>query len=326
MQRLTFALLGGLALLSLAAPVYASQEGFAQWLEGFKAKAKAKGISEQVVNDAFADVVEDETVVRLDQKQPEVKINLSRYLKNTISERRITIGRDMLREHQEVLAKISAQYGVQPEYIIALWGIESDYGNNTGDFSVIQSLATLAYEGRRAKFFGEELLAALTVMQSENIPASDLVGSWAGAMGNCQFMPSTYLRFAADGNGDGKRDIWNSPEDTFASIASYLHSLGWNPQIGWGGKAKMPEGFAPSADGLKRGKTATSWHNQGVAFADSRTNMFPGDTNLYAIHPGSTERGMYLVTDNFKALLHWNRSRYFATAVGTLADAIGEQP
>ncbi|MES2983569.1 MAG: lytic murein transglycosylase [Pseudomonadota bacterium] len=313
-----------MALLAIPAAVSAQQsDGFPRWLETFRARALSEGISPAVVDDALGDVALDDSVVVLDQKQPETKITFSKYISNTISPRRIRIGRAMLQEHHAVLQKISRRYGVQPKYIVALWAIESDYGNNKGGFSVVQSLATLAYEGRRAAFFGDELIAALKILEAENLRADELTGSWAGAMGDCQFMPSTYLRYAVDGNGDGKRDIWNEPADVFASVAHYLNALGWNKKEGWGRAVSVPEGITIEQADLKQPHPASYWRARGFTY-EGGAAVPDTQATRYAMLPGTAEEGAYLVTDNFQALLQWNRSRYFATSVGMLADAIGE--
>lgn len=314
-------------LMVCALPLVASAQdadGFASWLVDFEARAVNEGLPSSVVQSALSGLALDDSVITLDQKQPERKITLTKYLDNTINARRIRIGREMMQEHRAVLKKISARYHVQPEYLVALWGIESDYGNHQGDFSVVQSLATLAYEGRRRDFFTGELLAALRVLVSEGMGPDQLTGSWAGAMGNCQFMPSTYLKYAVDGDGDGKRDIWNSVPDTLASIANYLHALGWQNDRGWGVKVDAPDGF--DHNDLKQPHMSGEWRKQGLHWHKGNGSIPGHSIPLYAIYAGQPEEGTYLVTDNYKAILEWNRSRYFATAVGTLADAIRNQP
>lgn len=268
MQWRSFAILSFLVVAMLGASARAQETTPEEWAASFKKTAIKQGISSDVVEAALTNFEPNETIVRLDRKQPEKKITLERYLENTITDRRIEKGREMLEEHAVLLAKISNEYGVHPNFIVALWAIESDFGRQQGSFSVVNSLATLAYDGRRAELFGKELISALRIIEAEKISSDELTGSWAGAMGNCQFMPSTYLHYAVDGDGDGHRDIWNSVPDTFASMANYLRAIGWN------GKQTDSEAFEK--------------------------------------------------TDNFDVLLKWNRSRYFATAVGTLAEAIGE--
>lgn len=325
--------LGALLMLLATAPISAQAEDFNSWLESFKIKAQRQGISEATLREAFIDLEPDDSVIALDRKQPEGQITLEKYLKNTISARRVRIGRAMLRENAAVLSEISKRYGVQPKYIVALWGIESDYGNYQGNFSVVQSLATLAFEGRRADFFATELMAALRIMEKEGISRDELTGSWAGAMGNCQFMPSTYLRYAVDASGDGKRDIWHSEVDTFASIANYLSSLGWDGSV----NAMEPEvvevgKFQADDATLDSARSATAWGKLGMMTISGSGNgqvmKLHGPRKLYGIYltkDDEAENKPTLVSENFKALLNWNRSRYFATAVSTLAEEINEE-
>jgi membrane-bound lytic murein transglycosylase B len=322
MQRLGLAMFGMLVVLMFGTAAHADEANFQEWLVGFKHKAKAAGVSPQVVDSAFEGISENEEVIKLDRKQPEKKISLRRYLNNTISERRIEKGRQMMGEYREILEQIGRKYGVQPKYIVALWAIETDYGSNTGGFSLVESLATLAYEGRRADFFSKELISALKIMEAEGLSADELTGSWAGAMGQCQFMPSTYLRYAADGNGDGKRDIWNNTPDVFASIANYLDALGWNDSLEWGYAVSVPADFKRGEANIKHSKPSSHWRARGL-MVDG--NPVGNDTTpLYAIYPDANAEDVLLVTENFQAILNWNRSRYFATAVGTLADQFGE--
>lgn len=322
MRRLSFFTL---LFLMAATDAYAQAlMPFDPWLEQFKQTAAREGISSAIIEDAFRDIEPDESVVTLDQKQPENKVSLTTYLKNTVNARRIKKGRALMREHHTLLKKVSARYGVQPEYIVALWGVETDFGHYKGDFSVIQSITTLAYEGRRADFFSRELLSALKLMEREKMTSAELQGSWAGAMGDCQFMPSTYLNYAADGNGDGHRDIWNNEADIFASIANYLHGLGWNPKEGWGHRIEVPDDFTMEEADIKHAKSIAEWRARGITYAGGKP--LPQSATLrYAMYPGTQEEGAYFVTENYQALLQWNRSRYFATAVGKLADKLREK-
>lgn len=322
-----------LLMVLAGASAHAQSTEFDSWLESFKTKAQRQGISPQTLNDALTGLETDDSVIALDRKQPEGQITLEKYLKNTISARRVRIGRAMLREHADVLGEISKRYGVQPKYIVALWGIESDYGNYQGNFSVVQSLATLAFEGRRADFFAAELMAALRIMDKEGISRDELTGSWAGAMGNCQFMPSTYLRYAVDASGDGKRDIWHNEADTFASIANYLSSLGWDGKVDTMEPEVVDAGQLQASDaGLGTARSASAWGKLGLVTVSGRGDgkaMRPdGTRKLYAIYLSKgdeAENKPSLVSENFKALLNWNRSRYFATAVSTLAEEINEE-
>lgn len=205
-----------------------SDAKFQAWVSDVKKEAVAQGISPKTVHDAFAAVSHNERVIQLDRKQPESKLTLEEYLAKTVTEQRINQGRELLAENKVILDGIAHKYNVPPQYIIALWGIETSYGNNTGGFSTIEALATLAYDGRRSDYFRGELMSALKIIDQGHIAVYDMEGSWAGAMGQCQFMPSSFLAYAVDHDGDGKRDIWNTEADVFASIANYLHSSGWN--------------------------------------------------------------------------------------------------
>lgn len=273
-------LAGGLCLLSACAQ--AGGESFSAWREQFSARAREAGITQSVVNHALADVEPQEYIISLDRKQPEDKLAYSKYVANTVNPRRIAEGRELMNENRDLLESIAQTYQVEPRFIVALMGMETDYGRHTGDYPVIDSLATLAYDGRRRDLFEGELIAALRIVQSGQWTEAELIGSWAGAMGNCQFMPSSYLKFAVDWDRDGKADIWNSLPDTFASIANYLHSSGWQRGIGWGKASSGPN----------------------------------------AIYPGEKEEGGFEVTSNFDVIMKWNRSRYFATSVGMLADEL----
>lgn len=310
------------AATALSARAEPSAE-FTAWTQQFKKKAVSEGIPQDVVDTAFDGLELDEMVIKLDQKQPEKKITLEKYLSNTINTRRINKGRDLLAENDQLLRDISNKYGVQANYIVSLWGIESDFGAHKGNFSVVRSLATLAFEGRRREFFSDELIAALKIIVAEKMDPSELTGSWAGAMGNCQFMPSTYLRYAVDADGDGHRDIWNSTPDALASIANYLRSLDWKDDRGWGVAVSFPDNFKEADANLKRGHTAEEWRTRGLEWSAPNAPFSNGMT-LYAIYTDQPNGVTHLVTDNFKATLQWNRSRYFATAVGTLADKLAE--
>lgn len=298
-------------------------DAFQPWLENFKQQAASQGISQPIIDEALTGIEPDPRVVTLDQKQPENTMTLEKYLSNTVTKRRIEKGREMLDEYRDTLNKIRNDYGVQPKYIVALWAMESNFGEQQGSFSVIRSLATLAYEGRRAEFFSKELIAALRILEDEHMVASELTGSWAGAMGGCQFMPSTYINHAADGDGDGHRDIWNDPADVFASIASYLHSLGWNDGKEWGFAAHFPEGFSEQQADISKARSVKELRKLGI-MSRNPSRLAHARGEYYAIYSRTPSDGAFLVTNNYKALLEWNRSRYFATAVGTLADAIGE--
>lgn len=298
------------------------EQPFGMWVEEFKKTAIAEGISEATVNEAMNNAEFIDRVIELDRKQPEGTLTLEQYLKNVVNAKRIKKGREMTRQHRSLLKKIGHEYNVQPQFIAALWGVETNYGSNTGGYSLVSSLATLAYEGRRADFFRDELIKVLRISESDHIPPGDIKGSWAGAMGQCQFMPSSFLNFAVDHNKDGKRDIWHTQQDVFASIANYLKQSGWNDKEGWGREVKLPEDFDMALADIKTAKPMSEWKKLGV----HRSNGKPlpaGDTPMSLAMVGEGEDAVpYLVTGNYKVLLKWNRSRFFATAVGQLSDRI----
>lgn len=300
-----------------------NNSSFDRWLDNVRRDARGQGISESVIDDALDGISPDEEVIRLDGKQPESRLTLQQYLDKIVTGKRVRQGREMLYKHGALLAGIGRKYHVQPRFIVALWGIETNYGKNTGGFSTIDALATLAYEGRRASFFRDELLAALTVLQQEHMDSDDMTGSWAGAMGQCQFMPSTFLKYAVDYNHDGKRNIWHNNGDAFASIANYLKSLGWDNHLGWGRPVKLPEHFNHRLADIAKEKTLKEWRALGVRKA-SGAPLPALNIPASLIFVGEGDDAVpYIIYGNYKALLKWNRSRYFATAVGMLADRIG---
>lgn len=216
-----------LAAILLPAFACASErEPFIAWLTDLREEAEQRGVSEYTFNRAMHGVEPLKRVIELDRRQPESTLSLEEYLDKTV-EPRIDEARALYAENLLLLREISQKYGVQPEYIVALWGMESNFGEQTGGFSVVQALATLAYDGRRSAYFRGELLDALTILEQGHIAPDDMLGSWAGAMGQCQFMPKSFLRYAVDYNGDGHKDIWDTKADVFASIANYLSSEGW---------------------------------------------------------------------------------------------------
>lgn len=301
---------------------------FGLWLRDLRQEAKTQGVSDKTLQATLSTIELDDRVITLDRKQPEGSITLAKYLKNTLAPLRVRQGRERFEDNQALLQKIGKEYGVQPRFIVALWGIETNYGTNTGGFDVIESLATLAYDGRRSDFFRGELINALKIIDQDHIAADEMQGSWAGAMGQCQFMPSTFLKFAVDHNKDGKHDIWNDEGDVFASIANYLHSLGWKENEGWGRPVVLPSSFDRSlidtSKAITQTKSISEWKKLGVRTSGGKP-LIDSDIQASLILIGEgDDAAPYLVYSNFKALLQWNRSRFFATAVGTLADRVGE--
>jgi membrane-bound lytic murein transglycosylase B len=314
-----------LLAITLCSPAFADDtdvdaDAFNSWLTQLRHDARDQGISQKTIDDALTDIAPIPDVIELDQKQPETTITLPEYLARIVSDKRVEQGRQLLQDNRELLDRVSKQYGVQPQYIVALWGIESNFGAHQGDYGIVESLATLAYDGRRADFFRGELLKALKILDEGDISLADMKGSWAGAMGQCQFMPSSFLNFAVDFDNDGKRDIWNDQADVFASIANYLHSSGWSNSVGWGSSADLPDNFDQSLADIKNSKSYSKWKRMGV---NASVEGADDDTDTYVIMVGDGGDAMpFMITENYKVLLKWNRSRYFATAVGMLADQI----
>lgn len=301
-----------------------SEAGFQQWVSSFKQRAESQGISRKTLKAAFRDAHFNEKVIRLDRKQPESTLTFEKYLDLVINDQRIREGRQMLQKHRALLEEVSKKYGVQPRFIVALWGIETSYGKITGGYSIIEALATLAYEGRRAEFFEKELVNALKIIDADHIEPDVMQGSWAGAMGQSQFMPSSFLAFAQDYNGDGKRDIWDTKADVFASIANYLSKSGWNDEITWGRKVKLPGNFDYSQTGRDTKKSILTWQKLGVRRANGQA-LPHVDIPASIVLPGDKAGPAYMVYKNYDVIMKWNRSLFFATAVGILSDAINEK-
>lgn len=211
-----------------------NSQPFDVWLAELKQEALAAGIHTSTVEAALSDIAPLPQVIELDRKQPETTQTQEEYLERVVTQTRIDRASELLSEHRALLDQVSEKYGVPPEVIVALWGIETNFGDRMGEYHVVESLATLAYDGRRSDFFRGEVMNALHIIDGDHIRADEMLGSWAGAMGQCQFMPSSYLRYAVDENGDGKRDIWETQADVFASIANYLRENGWKQGENWG--------------------------------------------------------------------------------------------
>ena len=316
------ALAGALLAGGSAVAQEASVESFAQWREGVRSEALGLGISAEIFDRAFAGIEPIPRIIELDRSQPETTLTFDDYEKGVVSEARVTKGRELLAAHRDLLEPIGREYGVPPRFIVALWGIETNFGQYTGGFPVIGALATLAHDGRRSAYFRQELLNALRILEDGHIAPEAMVGSWAGAMGQSQFMPSSFVQYAVDYDGDGRRDIWDTQGDVFASAANYLAQAGWSTGETWGRRVRLPAGFDPALTGLKIEKKLADWQALGLRRADG------GDLPQAAISgsvvmPGGEGGPAYLVYGNYRTIMRWNRSFYFATAVGLLADRIG---
>jgi len=296
-------------------------ENFSSWLEGLRQEARTKGISETTLHAALDDLQPIPRVIELDRKQPEFTQTFWHYLDTRVTEDRIERGRMLLELHAELLNRIAQEYGVQPRFLVAFWGLETNFGDYLGSFPVIGSLATLAHDPRRSDFFRTELLTALSIIDADHISVNEMIGSWAGAMGQPQFMPSTFIRFAVDADGDGRRDIWHSLPDVFASAANFLSKSGWQGDSTWGREVKLPPDFALELTGLEVEKSLAAWQVLGIRQingADLPRVNIKGSIILPAGYTGPA----FLVYNNYRTTLQWNRSDLYAIAVGYLADRI----
>ncbi len=312
-----------LFFLGLLFPImaFAQGESFDAWLRRLGDEAVQSGVSSRTVEKALGVAAFQERVIELDRRQPESTITFKTYANNVVRPERVAKGRRLMREHKDLLGPIAARYGVPDAVIVALWGVESAFGNNMGGFNVVSALATLAYEGRRAAFFRRELIHTLHLLDEEGMDPSDLLGSWAGAMGQSQFMPSTFRRYAVDYDGDGRRDIWTTQADVFASIAHYLKAEGWKSGQRWGREVKLTRPVPKSDTGLDVRRDLKTWESMGVRTKDGK-NLPVAAINASLIQPDGPKGRSFLVYDNFRTLMRWNRSTYFATSVGLLSDRL----
>ena len=324
---------------SLSTSVLAEQKtqaDFDVYVAALKKEALEKGYDEALVDQALATAKFKKKVISADKNQPEVKETLETYLPKRVPQWKIDRARKLYKENQDVLEKVAKEYGVQARFIVALWGRESNFGKIQGGHSVIASLVTLAFDGRRETMYKNQLWAALDILKEGHITLDKFKGSWAGAMGQTQFMPTSFNAYAVDYNGDGRKDIWTTEEDSFASIANYLKQAGWNDDLTWGRQVKLPEGF-DNSNILKRGtrtrsqwleywkdseRSLADWQAIGVRKMDG-SDLPNVDVTAAMVMPDDVNGRMYLAYDNYKALMHWNRSYYFATSVGYLSDRIG---
>ncbi len=294
------------------------QLSFAEWRDSFRSEALQAGISAQVFDRAFAGVTPDPSIIIADRSQPEFTRPVWQYLDGALSKQRVERGQRLLKQHQATLDAIEARYGVDRNTLVAIWGLESSYGQIMGDKGVIRSLATLAHEGRRPSFAKSQLLAALEILQHGDVGADQLRGSWAGAMGQTQFIPTTYNTHAVDFDGDGSRNIWSSPADALASAAHYLQASGWKAGQPWGFEVKLPEGFDYSqADNAIR-KPLAVWRQLGLSGLPADTGMEATTATL--LLPAGYRGPAFLLLDNFRAILRYNNSSSYALAIGLLSE------
>lgn len=297
---------------------------FARWVADFKSSARAAGIDEATLQIAFDNARFIPRVIELDSAQPEFTRPVWDYLDNALTTQRIACGQDKLLQLRPVVEPIVARYGVPADVLVAIWGMESNFGNFVGDIPTIDALATLGFEGRREQWARGQLLAALKILQNRHIDRAQMIGSWAGAMGQTQFLPSNFLAYAVDADGDGRRDIWNSLADVMASTANFLASSGWQVDQPWGFEVRLPAGFDYARADPDVRQPATQWTDEGVQSMDGAPLPTLADSSILL---AAGARGpAYLVGPNFRAILRYNSSTSYALAVGLLAQQLAGGP
>jgi membrane-bound lytic murein transglycosylase B len=302
---------------SLSVHAYDAND-FAEWLREFKQEAKAENISAKTIKATFKNAKYLPRVIVLDRGQPEFISPFLTYVKKRVTPSKIELGRALLAQHAALLNKVEAQYGVPKEVIVAFWGLETGYGGNKGDFGLPSSLMTLAYEGRRAEFFRSQLLDTMRIVDAGHNSVVGMRGSWAGAMGHMQFMPSTLLKHGVDADADGRVNIWTSLPDSFASAANYLAKTGWQKAEPAMLQVKLPANFDYSLAHLNNRKSAEKWATLGVR--DINDQLIPALDNAAILLPQGWQGPAFMVFSNFDVIMDWNRSVNYAISVAYLAD------
>jgi len=301
--------------------VAASNARFGLWVKAFRKRALKKGISAKVFDRAFSGVKYDASVIDKDRNQSEFTKQIWEYLDTATSETRVRNGKAALAKHRSLIKRIEKTYKVDAEVVLAIWGLESAYGERMGSRNIIGSLATLAYDSRRGKFFEAQLIGALSIIQSGDIRASQMTGSWAGAMGHTQFIPTSYLAFAQDLRGDGRRDIWEkNPADALASTANYLAKHGWTYKQPWGLEVKLPKGFNYKLSGERVKKSVAEWRKLGVTTIDGKKLPNHGTSSI--LLPAGSKGAAFIIFSNFQVLERYNTADAYVIAVGHLGDRI----
>lgn len=308
-----------------AATAEPAKPTFEAWRGALKTEALAAGVSAATFDRAFAGVEPDPDILAKDEAQPEYTKPIWSYLDTAASPEHVATGRQVLADNKAALRKATKPSGVAPQIVIAIWGLESAYGVNTGGYNVIEALATMAYGSRRPDVFRQNLIDALLILEAGDITPEDMQGSWAGAMGQTQFMPAAFRQYAVDGDGDGKRDIWRSLPDVFASTAGYLAAHGWKPGQPWGAEVRLPAKFNWELAEMDVTKTVSEWRKLGVKRADGKA-LPKVDSPGAIIAPAGHRGPAFIVFDNFRTILDYNNSISYALAVAHLADLITGKP
>ena len=309
------------ALAVLAPPARAATQSFEAFLDGVRAEARRNGVSQATLQRALSGIRANQRVLELDRRQPEFTQTWEQYRDARLSQTRIDGGRRAFADNRATLEAVQARFRVSPRVVVAIWGLETNYGGFTGNFNVVESLATLAWDGRRSAYFRNELMAALKILDAGHVAPDRMRGSWAGAMGHPQFMPSNFERLAVDMDGDGRRDIWESRADALGSIANYLARSGWREEELWGREVALPAGFDPAQARRENTKPLREWVRMGVRRPDG-TALPALDIETAILLPGGAGGQAFAVYPNFNVIRRYNPSNFYALVVGMLSDRV----
>ncbi|MBU3071273.1 lytic murein transglycosylase [Aestuariicella sp. G3-2] len=314
------------ALLALSVTLFASsqtfaeEETFSQCILRLQGEAREQGLPDNLVA-VLGDVKPLERTITYDRNQPEFVQTFAGYYQNRVNSYRINTGRKLLAKHREFLDELSREYGIPGQYLVSFWGMESNFGRHVGKMSILDTLATLSCDTRRSTFFTGELFSALQLMDRYQFSVSDMEGSWAGAIGQTQFLPSVYLKYGVDGDNDQRVDLWNSEKDALKSAAYFLQQLGWKPGLRWGREVQLPEAFPYELAGSQTPRPLQEWKKLGVSQANG-SPLPSADIEAALLVPVGADGPKFLVYDNFDVIMKWNRSQFYALSVGVLADRI----
>jgi membrane-bound lytic murein transglycosylase B len=311
----------GLAAAALPRHAAAAAQTFEAFLDGVRADARRQGVSPATLSRALTGIRPNSRVLELDRRQPEFTQTWDQYRDARLSQARVDAGRRAFADNRATLDSVQARFRVSPRIVVAIWGLETNYGGFMGNFNIVESLATLAWDGRRAAYFRAELLAALKILDGGHVAPDRMRGSWAGAMGHPQFMPSNFDRLAVDMDGDGRRDIWENRADALASIANYLARSGWREEELWGREVVLPAGFDPEQARRENMRPLREWARRGVRRPDG-VELPAIDMAAAILLPGGAGGQAFMIYHNFNVIRRYNPSNYYALAVGMLSDRV----
>ena len=304
---------------------HANTLSFDECISQIKTKVAAQGITNKTITQVFNSVRHIPRVIELDNQQPEFTQSFANYFNKRVNIARIKAGQALLIKHRKLLNQIKTKTGIPPHYLLAFWGLETNYGGYLGKMSTLSALATLACDQRRSTFFTKEFINALRIIDSGDITPEQMRGSWAGAMGHMQFMPTTYLKYAQDGDGDGRRNLWRSIPDALLSAGNFLKQLGWDPDLNWGQEVQPPTSFNYLLAGRNHTLKLADWAKLNIV-TTSGAPLTPTEQQAQLIVPSGHKGPAFLVTKNFDIIMRWNQSEFYALAVGHLADRIAGAP